>query len=502
MSWIIDRIQKKERAWGKCDSGGAQYPNRYTINDLKDLQIGQSKNFISGCGNDAANDLQNVCGNDLCLPNVNEFRVGLSDIPCYPCLREFGCSCTGADRNISTNSKIPNITRVAYTADPSQCCLLGVATIGNTTCDPQYRNKNSNVCMQMNSNECLKIPANINNDPKCKVIISNPEQTKEKSLLLRAFCSIGDNLFNFNVCKDWVKDMSIRDAQNSGVAISRTTNENTSSAVSTGRGSAASSTGTSTQSTGDIGISEAKSVLRAKCIGSKMKLDPCRTAMKNIAEVSSEFDDVMISYCRQNPTDSMCQCLLSDINAVKESGVSEARGPPACVDIQNCLGGDGKPLVSQFYTKGMNDDRKNCKNINCVQVLNIGNVDIEGKNNTITSEQKMYCGVEEPKSTETKIDESKGATTVVNKDGSLTEDKTKTTDVAGGQQQTPAPVVSSTTTTPAPETEKPSGIMDSLTEQQKIILFIFIIFIVLVIFGVAVYALKSGDKKSKRRNRF
>ncbi len=56
--------------------------------------------------------------------------------------------------------------RTAYKADPLQCCLSNASTIGNYTCDPQYRNGTSTACASIMSTFCSD-PSNALSDPGC-----------------------------------------------------------------------------------------------------------------------------------------------------------------------------------------------------------------------------------------------------------------------------------------------------------------------------------------------
>lgn len=140
---------------GKCQSNGAGRPPAFTVNDLVDLGIGQTKQAGTGCGPNIDGSQPGSCLDQLTnkgfsWPQNSEFSWGGLGDDCQMCSADYGCDCTSN----SINGKRGSVKRVAYMADPAQCCIKGTQIINGNTCDPQYRGYSSTSCDEPMLNYC------------------------------------------------------------------------------------------------------------------------------------------------------------------------------------------------------------------------------------------------------------------------------------------------------------------------------------------------------------
>lgn len=137
------------------------------VND-PDAPVGQVYPIPNACA-----DVASV-PRDLC-PKNGEWE-GVSAGGCQYASNNNGCEincqrccCSGGACRI-TGART-GCRRTRYSADKTQCCLQGVAMIGDKTCDPRYRNKGSAECKEVLRQYCDD-PTNFFNDT-CKEWVGN-----------------------------------------------------------------------------------------------------------------------------------------------------------------------------------------------------------------------------------------------------------------------------------------------------------------------------------------
>lgn len=120
------------------------------------------------------------------------------------------------------------------------------------------------------------------------------------------------------------------------------------------------------------------------CNAGNLNYDPCRTFIQDRSKQTTAYDAVMMAYCKQNPTSSLCPCLVSEINA----GGDLSKGSPVCTD-PTCTGGIGS-TTPPFMTNQMNQYAQQCSYTICQQYVNQGAV--VGNNNLNTAQLTIMCG--------------------------------------------------------------------------------------------------------------
>lgn len=149
----------------------------YTIDELADVKLFDAV-LVKGCGPNfegmgPGSNFAWLRSKGLNYPMENaEFTFAISGEKCGLCALDYGCECENG-----IDGRRGAIRRIAYTANPTECCLsLGKKTIGDKTCDPRYRNITSPDCQNALYEYC-RIDGNFTKEPCkqwCKAIKSDP----------------------------------------------------------------------------------------------------------------------------------------------------------------------------------------------------------------------------------------------------------------------------------------------------------------------------------------
>ena len=197
---------------GRCTKDNR--PLNYTLNDLKNLKIGEIKVTepgkgctvnIAGIGPGSGLDYLKKEG--LKWPNNGEFDWGGYHGKCQTCSSGWGCECSASGKGIAGTRG--SIKRVDYKADPAECCIKQTDIIGNYTCDPKYKDGFS----KSDCDNAMLAYCNKENDkkwtsPECRRWVQN-SLTYGRPIVnthLSDFCSEGVN-FKTNVCQEWCKQV-------------------------------------------------------------------------------------------------------------------------------------------------------------------------------------------------------------------------------------------------------------------------------------------------------
>jgi hypothetical protein len=184
----------------RCD-GPETRPYTFSLNELIDLKIGERKQMNQGCGSLTFNIENELKSKGFGWPNNGEFAWGDRGDSCALCAGEYGCSCEGGIAGSRGTVK-----RIAYTGDPTKCCLANHASRGSVksvegrTCDPLNTDPSSQTCTNAFRTYC-KEGNNIFEDIKCKNL-SKTNQTLFNQLM-KDTCNSSDELAESSGCIDW-----------------------------------------------------------------------------------------------------------------------------------------------------------------------------------------------------------------------------------------------------------------------------------------------------------
>jgi len=153
----------------------------FSLERLQDLAVGQSLDFPSENCTPSITGAQPGGGLDKCnsrgfsFPQNNEFAFALGT-NCSMCgdVWDYGCasgSCPSGLAQVSVGGQKCAVQRLAYLADPTQCCIKGTATMNGKTCDPLYRGPLQTACQPKLNVYCDN--ANTFLQPVCKTWLQN-----------------------------------------------------------------------------------------------------------------------------------------------------------------------------------------------------------------------------------------------------------------------------------------------------------------------------------------
>jgi hypothetical protein len=194
-----------------CNNGTR--PSNFTLNELKDLRIGDTKQMDKGCGpaidGPSAGDCQDwLRQKGFGWPENDEFEWGGTGDNCNLCSFEYGCECNTWGQNVT--GKRGKVKRKSFKGDPSECCLAnmerkdGNKTVGNFTCDPKYRDPNSTDCTNIYADYC-KQGDRMMTDTKCQYLAQS-NSTLYNSLM-KEKCNT-DQYYQHSTCINWCANNS------------------------------------------------------------------------------------------------------------------------------------------------------------------------------------------------------------------------------------------------------------------------------------------------------
>lgn len=183
-------------------------PYTFSLDDLRELDIGGTKEQTGGCDYYLADWKKNfewANGGKKLWPDNGEFDWGNSPGSyCTYCASEGGKECD----NGLTNGGRPVVKRVAFKGDPTKCCLANNVRQNQTyfvdgkTCDPRYRKPDSTDCIGAMNNYCAG--ENIITKPEC----INWAYADGKNRLMKAFCNSSIENSRKDKCVEWCKQNS------------------------------------------------------------------------------------------------------------------------------------------------------------------------------------------------------------------------------------------------------------------------------------------------------
>lgn len=186
---------------GNCGNGIRPY--KFSLDELKDLKVGDSKQMEKGCGYgdfDVTNE-GNLKEKGFGWPENGEFEFGGRGDYCNLCDGEYGCECNDTNHVPGKRGKVK---RRLFKADSKDCCLANMEskdktkTIGNYTCDPLYRNPGGTECGNYYRDYC-KESNNLFN-PNCQAL-KNTNSSLYNQLMTEK-CNTAEH-YKSSMCMNW-----------------------------------------------------------------------------------------------------------------------------------------------------------------------------------------------------------------------------------------------------------------------------------------------------------
>lgn len=185
---------------GKC----GERPYKFTLNDLKDVNIDDSKEMPKGCGPDTHENQEWLKKRGFGWPDNDEFQWGGLGGGCGLCSNideGYGCECHGGDAIVGKRGRVK---RIHYKADPKDCCLANMegkdknAIIGSYTCHPDNRNPGHTSCSNIYRDYC-KESDNLFN-PNCQALKNTNSSIYNQ--LMQEKCNTEEH-YNSSMCRNW-----------------------------------------------------------------------------------------------------------------------------------------------------------------------------------------------------------------------------------------------------------------------------------------------------------
>ncbi len=188
-----------------CAQG--QRPGRFSLTDLQDVSVGDSKQMQTGCtadigGDGAGSGLAYLKTEWFGWPENGEFEWGGLGDSCSLCAFQYGCECGGG-----IGGKRGKVKRKQYLGDPKSCCLVNsiknqTKIIGDKTCAPENRDPTRDTCREVFRSYCGE-GSRIVTDESCKNLDSSNNALFVD--LMKTYCNKPENVAN-STCIQWCKN--------------------------------------------------------------------------------------------------------------------------------------------------------------------------------------------------------------------------------------------------------------------------------------------------------
>lgn len=191
---------------GNCNDSGKS--RTFTLDELKDLKIGEKKEMGKGCGPRVSGTQGGSCYAQLVKrgfgwPKNGEFNWGGMGRTCNMCSnvsKGYGCDNCSGSKAIGGNRG--TVTRIAYLGDQNQCCQQQKVIIGDKTCDPKYIDQyKTDVCDVYMKDYCV---GDVLSKDECQKWIHTALDNNRSTpnVPLKTYCSTGSN-FATPTCQKW-----------------------------------------------------------------------------------------------------------------------------------------------------------------------------------------------------------------------------------------------------------------------------------------------------------
>lgn len=191
--------------------GWSSDPYHFSLEDLKELPVGERKVQGKGCAAPFHTDFEGSRWAGFGFPGNEEFEWGGRGDGCQYCSWGRGKECGGCCDSIDGGGR-PTVKRRAFLADTTKCCLenakLGPNTvylIDGKTCAPDSRNPASDICQLPYRTSCAD--ANIVNNASCKALVSS-NKTLHRELMLK-YCNKNLTTANNVECANYCRDTNV-----------------------------------------------------------------------------------------------------------------------------------------------------------------------------------------------------------------------------------------------------------------------------------------------------
>lgn len=190
--------------------GWVSDPYEYSLQDLQDLRINESKHQDKGCsGLPSSNREFDTEWAGFKYPKNGEFEYSGYGDGCNYCNWGRGKECSGIDSLVGGNR--PGVKRISFKGDKLGCCINNTKNPGGyklhdgKTCDPVYRNPSSQDCNIELNNFCKDWNRIVENEYCYALKDSN---TTLFNKLMKAHCNWSDSNAQQDKCIDWCKTNS------------------------------------------------------------------------------------------------------------------------------------------------------------------------------------------------------------------------------------------------------------------------------------------------------
>lgn len=193
---------------GKC-GGDETKPYKFTLDDLKDLDIDKEKEMPRGCAPDAAGAEGWLKKRGFDWPQNEEFEFSGLGSGCGLCSDidgGYGCECSGGNAVVGKRGKIK---RRQFKGNHKECCLANMESkgktkiVGNFTCDPLYVNPGSTECGNYYIDYCKQSDNLFNSN--CQALKNSNESLYNN--LMGEKCNTTEN-YKSSTCLNWCTNNS------------------------------------------------------------------------------------------------------------------------------------------------------------------------------------------------------------------------------------------------------------------------------------------------------
>lgn len=181
-------------------------PYKYSVDELKELNIGDTKQQDQGCAYYLYDEEYDSKWAGFGWPDNGEFEWGGLGDGCAYCSWGRGKVCEGHD-GFGGGGK-PRVKRIAFKGDPTACCLANnirnnqTYIVDGKTCDSRYRKPDSSECIRIMNEQCAN--DNIINKTEC----INWAYADGKNRLMKEYCNDSTENSRKEKCINWCKQNS------------------------------------------------------------------------------------------------------------------------------------------------------------------------------------------------------------------------------------------------------------------------------------------------------
>lgn len=360
---------------GNGDSCQIHTPQKQPNN--ASAQIGERLEIAAGCGpaGTVSNYLKKYMPDNGEYSWDGEGSLGSCHYPDTDPGKRMSCSAGCVNGKCSTIGAKGHYKRTSYKANKIDCCKgLGAVfgTIGNVTCDPDYRYPTSAKCKDMIKDDCNE-GYNIFSKDYCQQYCTEPQHVEWCKNSKQSVCNSQTAIKNNDQCYDWCNEN--RELCSTGIR-----DYCTGTKLLKGNESICKNYCSDSKNRGWCKMQKKK-----HCNDTNVESKECQTfCMDNFGEC----DSGMANFCELYPSHPFCSCIHSVVNKYN----------PLCIDA-DCEK-TGYATNSMLTSKG-----DECMITDCSQYLEVKDV-IAGKELNIVPSFSQQCGAKIISTDDTEINTS------------------------------------------------------------------------------------------------